>query len=109
LKFWPFSRPKQPSLPEDDEVFGDDEVLTIIGSSHPFAGLAEQMLDAGWSRDMVVWVLDRLEAERAAVAERKPNEVTLVGEPRLGLSKQGATAPVVVPLVPVPDDPGPEP
>jgi HemY protein len=56
----------------------------------------------------------RLERAAPAVAERKPNEVALVGEPRLGesrfgLRKQGATAPAVIPLVQVPDDPGPEP
>jgi len=51
----------------------------------------------------------RLERTAAGAAERKPNEVALVGEPRLGLRKQGATAPAVIPLVQVPDDPGPEP
>jgi hypothetical protein len=51
----------------------------------------------------------RLERPAPAAAERKPNEVALVGEPRLGLRKQGATAPTVIPLVQVPDDPGPEP
>jgi len=51
----------------------------------------------------------RLERPAPAAAERKPNEVALVGEPRLPLRKQGATAPAVIPLVQVPDDPGPEP
>src|SRR5262249_8850642 len=56
----------------------------------------------------------RLERAAPAAAERKPNEVALVGEPRLGesrfgLRKQGATAPTVIPLVQVPDDPRAEP
>jgi HemY protein len=49
----------------------------------------------------------RLERPAQGAAERKSNEVALVGEPRLGLRKQGATS--VIPLVPVPDDPGPDP
>src|SRR5262249_5121930 len=48
----------------------------------------------------------RLERSAQGAAERKPNEVALVGEPRLGesrfgLRKQGATAPTVIPLVQV--------
>jgi HemY protein len=47
--------------------------------------------------------------ERPAPAERKPEEAALVGEARLGIRKPVATPPAVIPLVPVPDDPGPEP
>jgi HemY protein len=61
----------------------------------------------------------RLDRPAAAAAERKADEVALVGEPRLGesrfgdsrfgLRKQTASPPAVIPLVQVPDDPGPEP
>jgi HemY protein len=47
--------------------------------------------------------------ERPAPAERKPEEVALVGEARVGVRKPVATPPAVIPLVQVPDDPGPEP
>jgi hypothetical protein len=42
-------------------------------------------------------------------AERKGEETALVGEQRLGLRKPVTTPPAVIPLVQVPDDPGPEP
>jgi HemY protein len=51
----------------------------------------------------------RLERPVPASAERKPEEAALVGEQRLGMRKPVATPPAVIPLVPVPDDPGPEP
>lgn len=51
----------------------------------------------------------RLERPAAAPAERKPEEAALVGEQRLAMRKPVATPPAVIPLVPVPDDPGPEP
>ena len=47
--------------------------------------------------------------ERPAPAERKPEELALVGEARVGIRKPVATPPAVIPLVQVPDDPGPEP
>jgi HemY protein len=51
----------------------------------------------------------RLERPAPAPAERKGEEAALVGEARLGMRKPVATPPAVIPLVPVPDDPGPEP
>jgi HemY protein len=51
----------------------------------------------------------RLERPAPASAERKPEEAALVGEPRLGMRKPVTTPPAVIPLVLVPDDPGPEP
>jgi HemY protein len=51
----------------------------------------------------------RLERPVSAPAERKPEEAALVGEPRLGVRKPVTNPPAVIPLVPVPDDPGPEP
>jgi HemY protein len=52
--------------------------------------------------------------ERPAPAERKPEEAALVGDARLGDQRGGVrkpvtTPPAVIPLVQVPDDPGPEP
>jgi HemY protein len=52
--------------------------------------------------------------ERPASAERKPEEAALVDEPRfneqrLGVRRPVTTPPAVIPLVKVPDDPGPDP
>jgi HemY protein len=51
----------------------------------------------------------RLERPVSAPAERKPEEAALVGEARVGVRKPVATPPAVIPLVQVPDDPGPNP
>jgi HemY protein len=56
----------------------------------------------------------RLERPASTPAERKPEEAALVGEARVGEARIGVrkpvtTPPAVIPLVQVPDDPGPEP
>jgi HemY protein len=54
--------------------------------------------------------LDRPAPEAPAAEQRKADEVTLVDEPpRFGVRKPAAPPQAVIPLVQVPDDPGPEP
>ncbi len=53
--------------------------------------------------------LDRPAPEPPAAEQRKADEVALVEQPRFGVRKAAAAPPAVIPLVQVPDDPGPDP
>jgi hypothetical protein len=90
MAIWPFSRRNPPAPdhaavppelvdaatefePETDEPF----VITVT----PLAGAVAEMLEAGWSHDQVVWVLQLLESEERRVAARL-HELSGVSTPR---------------------------
>jgi hypothetical protein len=81
MAIWPFRRRNPPAPdyaagppelvdaatefePETDEPFDEPSVITVT----PLARRVAQMLEAGWSHNQVVWVLQLLEVEERRVA-----------------------------------------
>ena|SRR5215467_10048981 len=100
MAIWPFRRrtpplpeitaavPPEEDLPEedDDEPFDEPSVITVT----PLARRVAQMLEAGWSHNQVVWVLQLLEIEERRVTKlleaARLNELSGVSTPRPGNS-----------------------
>ena len=85
MKLWPFKR-KAP----EPKAEPDDEVWTITVT--PYAGMVFEMLSWGWSKEAIVWVLQKVEAERSATDARVRAEMSAVTSTRRQMDKRADNA-----------------